>query len=131
MGSCCCPLARLTEWRGGGVTPLWGYVGVWPLWYIPGSMVLHLFFVTSTPFSYQGIQCPQARFVHVHECSSCSFPNNGRCLMCMIGSIHMNVLHWYLASLTLCVPWPLSLLVGQHLVNIADLCLTIFVFLCP
>jgi len=86
--------------------------GVWPLWYIPGSMVLHLFFVTSTPFSCQGIEFPQARFVHVHECSS--FPNNGHCLMCTISSIHMkNILHWYLASLTLCVPWPLSLLVGQ------------------
>ena len=90
--------------------------------------MLHLFFVTSTPFSCQGIQFPRARFVHVHECSSCSFPNSGRCFMCMIGSIHVkNILHWYLASLTL----SLSQLVGQHLADIADLHLTIFVFLYP
>jgi hypothetical protein len=55
-------------------------------------MVLHLFFIISTPFSCQDIQIPQARLVHVQKCS-CSFLNNGRCLMCMIGSTHMkNVL---------------------------------------
>jgi len=53
--------------------------------------VLHLFFVTSTPFSCQGIEFPQARCVHVHERSS--FPNNGHCLMCMIEEYFALVLH--------------------------------------